>query len=157
MPAEYITGEALIAFSNVTSLGATAPATLEANIILRGKKIIDKYCFTEFTDMDEASEEYAEIQLAQCLICERIFIKDNQDAKTSRLVVGKDGREEKGGDWKYTIGEDEPIINKEIADLLVDHRDWSLSKTGRPVTGKMALKGDPAYGTQVNSRDQNTI
>lgn len=154
---EYISGAELIAYTNVTSLAAADATALEAKEILRGKIILDKHCFTEFTDMDETSDEYVEIQLAQKMICERIWIKDNQDAKSARLVLGKGGSEKKGSDWSYSIGENEPIINDEIANILADHRDWSKSKVGRPVTGKMALKGDPYYDTQVNSRDQNTI
>ena len=154
---EYITGAELIAYTNVTSLAAADATALEAKEILRGKIMIDKHCFREFTDMDEGSDEYAEIQLAQKMICERIWIKDNQDAKSSRLILGKGGSEKKGSEWSYSIGENEPIINEEIERILADRIDWSKSKAGRPVTGKMALKGDPYYDTQVNSRDQNTI
>jgi len=154
--ADYITGAELVAFTNITSLAAAAPATLEANIILRTKLMIDQHCFKDFEDADESTDDYAKIQLAQKLMSERLWIKDNQDPKQARTILGKGGSETKG-DWKYSIGEEEPIINKEIEGLLADLRDWSKAKTGRPVTGKMALKGDRYYDSKVNSNDQNTI
>ncbi len=154
---EYISGAELIAFTNITSLAAADTDALEANIIPRGKLILDKHCFTEFTGMDEASDEYSEIRMAQYLICERLWIKDNQDVKSARAILGEGGSEKKGSDWSYKLGVDEPIINKEIEDLLEDHRDCSKAEANRPVTGKMALKGDRYYDSQVNSRDQDTI
>ena len=153
---EYITGAELIAYTNITSLAAADATALENKIIARAKIIIDRHCFTEFTGIDEASDEYAEIQLAQNMICERLWIKDHQDVKQARGIIGKSGSEKKG-DWSYSLGEDEPIINDEIATILQPHRDWSKSEAGRPVTGKMALKGDSYYDSQVNSNDQDTI
>ena len=149
--ADYITGAALVAFTNITSLAAADPAALETNIILRTKLMIDQHCFQDFEDADESTADYAKIQLAQKLMCERLWIKDNQDPKQARTILGKGGSETKGT-WKYSIGEDEPIINDGISGYLASLRDWSKAKAGRPVTGKMALKGDPHYDTQVNSR-----
>jgi len=151
---DYISGEELISFTNITALAAESEETLEANIIPRSKRILDSHCHRDFESMDEDSEDYEDIQLAQKLIAERLYIKDNQDVKMARTIIGKGGSEKKG-DWNYSLGEDEPIVNKEIADILKDHVDWT--KVKRPVTGKMSLKGDPSYDSQVNSNIQNQI
>jgi len=149
----YITGAELISFTSITALQAELPATLEANVILRSKKMIDKWCFRDFDDVDEASEEYAEIQLAQKLLAERIYIRDNQDVKSARLIIGKGGSERKGSDWQYSLGELEELFTQEIMDLLEDHRDWSqeAAKKDKPKTGKILLKGDYLYESEINS------
>lgn len=155
----YITGAELIAFTNVTSLAAASAVKLEANIIARAKLIIDKYCFRDFTDLDTGSDEYAEIQLAQKLLSERLWIKDNEDAKSARIVIGKGGSEKKGSDWSYSLGEAEEILTDEIKKILDPYRDWDSeeAKRERPATGRVMLKGDQYYEQEVNSRNQNTI
>jgi len=154
--ADYISGSDLIAFTNIDSLAAADTDALEANIILRTKLMIDKHCFTDFEDADTGTDDYAKLQLAQKIMCERLWIKDGQDAKISRLAVGKGGSEKKT-DWQYSLGESEEVINDEVAGYLEDLRDWSKSKSGRPVTGKIINQRNPIYASKINSRRQNSL
>jgi len=149
----YITGAELIAFTNIAALKLELPATLEANVILRSKKMIDKWCFQNFDDIDESSDQYAEIQLAQKLIAQRVYIRDNQDVQSARLIIGKGGSEKKGSDWSYSLGDLEELFTQEIMDLLEEHRDWSqeTAKRAKPKTGKILLKGDLLYESEINS------
>ena len=150
---EYITGAELVAFTSIDSLAATDTTVLENNIILRTKKMIDKWCFTSFDDIDDSTDEYAEIQLAQKLLAERLFLKDNQDVKAARLIIGKGGSEKKGSDWSYNLGEIEELMNGEIMDLLEEHRDWTkeAAQKTKPKTGSILLKGDSLYESEINS------
>lgn len=150
---EYITGAQLISFTNISAIKAESAESLEDNVIMRSKKIIDKWCFRDFEDVDENSEQYAEIQLAQKLLSERVYIRDHQDVKSARLIIGKGGSEKKGSDWSYNLGELEELFTQEIKDLLEDHRDWSqeAAKKSKPKTGKILLKGDYLYESEVNS------
>ena len=104
-------------------------------------------------DIDESSDQYAEIQLAQKLLAERIYIRDNQDVKSARIIVGKGGSEKKGSDWSYSLGDLEEIFTQEIMDLLADYRDWSQETAQRAKlkTGKILLKGDYLYESEINS------
>ena len=151
---DYITGAELIAFTNITALAATATATLEANIILRTKKMIDKWCFTQFDDADTTTDAYGEIQLAQKLLSERLYLQDNQDVKAARLIIGKGGSEKKGADWSYSLGDIGELMTDEIKNLLEERRDWTKDAAykDKPKTGRILLKGDILYESEINSQ-----
>jgi len=151
---KYITGVELIAFTNIDAIKAETAVSLEANVILRSKKIIDKHCFTDFDDVDTTTEDYAEIQLAQKLLAERVYIKNNQDVKSARLIIGKGGSEKKGSDWSYSLGEIEELLTDEIKELLEDHRDWTqeAAQKSKPATGKIILRGDRLYESEIDCR-----
>jgi hypothetical protein len=151
---DYITGAELKAFTNIDSLAAAVAATLEANLILRTKKIIDKWCFTQFDDADTTTDAYAEIQLAQKLLSERLYLRDNQDVKAARIIIGKGGSEKKGADWSYSLGDIEELMTDEIKNLLEEHRDWTkdASYKDKPKTGRILLKGDVFYESEINSQ-----
>lgn len=143
----YITGTELIAFTNIDAIKAETAANLESNVILRAKKFIDKYCFIDFDDADTSTDFYAEIQLAQKLLAERIYIRNNQDVKSAHLIIGKGGSEKKGTDWSYSLGEIEELFTDEIRNLLDDKRDWTQEAAlkDKPATGKILLRGDNLY------------
>lgn len=148
----YITGGELIAFTNITSLKAETAAILESNCILRAKKIIDVHCFTNFDTLGKTTEAYAEIQLAQKLLAERIYIRDNQDVKAARMIIGKGGSEKKGADWSYSLGDIEELLTDEIRALLNNYRDWTQNSAlnSKPRTGKILLEGDYLYDSEIN-------
>lgn len=151
----YITGTELKTFTSITALAAADATTLENNIILRTKKMIDKWCFKDFSDLDITTDEYKEIQLAQKLLSERLYIRDNQDVKSARIIIGKGGSEKKGNDWQYSLGEVEELMTDEIKDLLEDHRDWDSEKAykEKPKTGTLLLKGDLTYESEIGLRE----
>ena len=150
----YITGSELKTFTSISALAAADATTLENNIILRTKKMIDKWCFREFDDLDITTDEYAEIQLAQKLLSERLYIKDNQDVKSARIIIGKGGSEKKGSDWQYSLGEVEELMTDEIRNLLEERRDWDSIKAykDKPKTGNILLKGDFNYESEIGLR-----